>query len=169
ATTLLRMAFIKEIANTSIVNGATTPNMMELKTGNSMLCVASIRGERDIAVGNIIGSNIFNILAVLGATSMVASNGIPVSIQTQQFDIPIMIAAAISCLPIFFTDHVVSRWEGALLFGYYVIYMIYLFLLATQSIELPVFNSIIFGVVAPLTILVLAISLIKAIRSRVVA
>jgi len=128
--------------------------------------VASLKGERDIAIGNIIGSSIFNILAVLGVTSIVA-NGIPISGQTLHFDIPVMIAATVSCLPIFFTGNVVSRWEGALLFSYYIAYMVYLFLLSSKSIELPIFSSVVLGVIIPLTILVLSLSMIRAIRKQV--
>ncbi|MBT9166862.1 MAG: Inner membrane protein YrbG [Syntrophomonadaceae bacterium] len=63
--------------------------------------IASLRGERDIAVGNIVGSNIFNILGVLGLSSIVAPDGIAVHAAAWNFDIPLMIVVAIACLPIF--------------------------------------------------------------------
>jgi cation:H+ antiporter len=56
--------------------------------------MAAIRGERDIAVGNVIGSNIFNILGVLGISSVVSSDGIRVSAAALQMDIPVMVAVA---------------------------------------------------------------------------
>src|SRR5690606_30884073 len=63
--------------------------------------VATIRGERDIAVGNVIGSNIFNILSVLGCASLASPIAIaPVALRV---DIPVMIGVALICMPIFFT------------------------------------------------------------------
>lgn len=64
--------------------------------------IASIRGERDIAVGNVVGSNIFNILAVLGLSGLISPDGINVAPSALRFDIPVMIAVAAACLPIFF-------------------------------------------------------------------
>ena len=63
--------------------------------------VASVRGQRDIAVGNVVGSNLFNILCVLGLTSAVSPGGVAVSEQAIAFDIPVMVAVAVICLPIF--------------------------------------------------------------------
>jgi cation:H+ antiporter len=94
--------------------------------------VASLRGERDIAVGNVIGSNLFNLLAVLGLVGLVSPAGVPVASHLIQFDLIIMIGVAIACLPIFFTGHLIARWEGGLFLGYYVAYMAYV-LLGAQS------------------------------------
>jgi len=69
--------------------------------------IATIRGERDIAVGNVVGSNIFNIMGVLGFTSIVAPTGIEVSTAVIRFDMPVMIVSALACLPIFF-----YRWRN---------------------------------------------------------
>ena len=74
--------------------------------------VAAIRGERDIAVGNVVGSNIFNILAVLGLTALVAPDGVAVNQGMLDIDIPFMIAVAVACLPIFITGNRIARWEG---------------------------------------------------------
>jgi cation:H+ antiporter len=87
--------------------------------------IAGLRGARDIAVGNIIGSNIFNILAGLGLTALIAPSGVQVSQAALRFDIPVMIAAAVACLPILYIGHRISRREGGLFFGYYVAYTIY--------------------------------------------
>lgn len=125
--------------------------------------VASIRGERDIAVGNVVGSNIFNILTVLGLSSALAPEGIPVSVSAINFDIPIMIAVAIACLPIFFTRHLIARWEGFLFLGYYLAYTIYLVLQAAQPHTIPLFNTMMLFVL-PLTFITLLVSLIRAIR-----
>jgi cation:H+ antiporter len=88
--------------------------------------VASIRGERDIAVGNVVGSNLFNLLAVLGVAGVVSPSGIAVSPQVLHFDLPVMVAVAIACLPIFFTGSRISRREGALFLGGYIAYTAYL-------------------------------------------
>lgn len=114
--------------------------------------MASIRGERDIAVGNVIGSNIFNILMVLGLTSAVSTTGIEISPSALSFDIPVMLAVAVMCLPIFFTGNEVSRREGVLLLLYYVLYIGYLVVNATNYAPW----SGMFGfVVVPLTVLML--------------
>jgi len=86
--------------------------------------VAAIKGERDIAVGNVVGSNIFNILSILGLTALLAPAPLAVSDQTLALDLPVMLAAAVACLPIFLTSHRISRTEGALLLAGYVGYVI---------------------------------------------
>jgi cation:H+ antiporter len=119
--------------------------------------IAAIRGERDIAVGNVVGSNIFNILGVLGAASIVAPTGIEVSPALISFDIPVMIAVAFACLPIFFTGGAISRWEGALLLGYYIAYTLYIILAAAQHDALTMFSSVMLYFVIPLTAITLII------------
>src|SRR5690606_10333607 len=104
--------------------------------------VASIKGERDIAVGNVVGSNIFNILAVLGISSLVSPTGVAVAQAAIGFDVPVMVAVAVACLPIFFTGHTIARWEGAVFLAYYVIYTIHLLLTATQHAALPAFSHV---------------------------
>lgn len=128
--------------------------------------IASFRGERDIAVGNVVGSNIFNILAVLGLSSIFSPAGISVSQAALRFDIPVMIAVAIACLPIFFTGNLISRREGFLLLSYYIAYVCYLILDGTNHDSLPVFSRVLILVVIPLTILILAIATFKALRRR---
>lgn len=86
--------------------------------------IASIRGERDIAVGNVVGSNIFNILAVLGLSAAISPSGVDVSSQAIRFDIPVMIVAAAICLPVFLTGRRISRIEGFLFVAGYVAYTV---------------------------------------------
>ncbi len=121
---------------------------------------AAIKGERDIAVGNVVGSNIFNILAVLGLTGLVAPGGIPVSQAAEAFDIPVMVAVAVLALPIFFTGNRIERWEGWLFLFYYVAYTAYLILDAAQHDALPLFNNVLLYGIIPLTVVTLAVSLI---------
>ncbi|MGB7087540.1 MAG: calcium/sodium antiporter [Phormidesmis sp.] len=116
---------------------------------------ASLRGERDIAVGNVIGSNIFNILVVLGLTSAISPTGISISTSAISFDIPVMIAVAVMCFPIFFTDNEVSRREGVLLLAYYLLYVGYLIVNATNPDS--VWAGWIGLIVLPLTALMLGL------------
>ncbi|NND96170.1 MAG: calcium/sodium antiporter [Pirellulaceae bacterium] len=128
--------------------------------------IAAWRGERDIAVGNVVGSNLFNILCVLGLTGLVAPVGIEVPSSALQFDIPVMIAAAVACLPVFFTGHVISRWEGGMFFAYYLIYTAYLVLEATASIHRRAIADVMVSFVIPLTIVTLLITVYRYTRSR---
>ena len=128
--------------------------------------MASIRGHRDIAVGNIVGSNLFNILAVLGLTAAVAPGGIPVAERAINFDFPVMVAVMFTCLPIFFTKHLIARWEGALFFGYYIAYTLYLIFTALQHGALPDFNSAMIWFVLPLTGISLVIGVVRHLREN---
>ena len=128
--------------------------------------VAAIRKERDIAVGNIIGSNIFNILGVLGISSVLAPSGIPVSEAVIGFDIPLMIVVAIACLPIFFTGGTISRWEGALFLCYYIAYTLYLVLNATQHDLLPLYNNVMLYFIIPITALTIIAIVLQEIYNK---
>jgi cation:H+ antiporter len=120
--------------------------------------IASIKGERDIAVGNIIGSNIFNLLAVLGLSSIFAPSGICIQPHTLIFDVPIMIAVAVACLPIFVTGNLIARWEGAVFLCYYFLYTIYLILSAINYALLPVYSTALIYFFIPLTVVTILIS-----------
>ena len=114
--------------------------------------VAAWRGQRDMAVGNVIGSNIFNIVNVLGLTALLAPQGVPVPEPALRFDLPVMIVVAAACLPIFFTGHRISRWEGALFLGYYAVYLLFVVLQAEQHEALPAFSRAMLFFVIPLTV-----------------
>lgn len=126
--------------------------------------VAAMRGERDIAIGNVIGSNICNILAILGVSSLVSVNGLMVSPSIVSFDMPVMIAVAVGCLPVFFNGHRIARWEGAVFLGYYIAYTSYLVLNATRHDALPLFSAVMWWFVLPLTVLTLSVVTLRAIR-----
>nr|WP_272888452.1 calcium/sodium antiporter [Stutzerimonas stutzeri] len=119
--------------------------------------LAAIRGERDIAVGNIVGSNIFNLLCVLGLASLVSPNAIGVAANALAFDFPVMIAVALACLPIFFTGYAINRWEGLLFVAYYVAYTVYLVLISTGRPLAEVFGDAMIGYVVPLTMVTLLV------------
>jgi cation:H+ antiporter len=128
--------------------------------------VAAVRGERDIAVGNVVGSNAFNILAVLGLSGLAAPQALTVAPALLSFDLPVMIAVAFACLPIFFTGHAIARWEGALFLFYYTAYAAYLLLAAQRHDALATYGTVMATVVLPLTAVTLAVIAAREWRAR---
>ncbi|WP_223881073.1 calcium/sodium antiporter [Nesterenkonia ebinurensis] len=118
--------------------------------------IAAVRGERDMAVGNLVGSNIFNIGAVLGLTSMVAPNGVAVEAAAINFDLPVMIAVALVLLPLAFTGQAIARWEGFVMTAMYVAYVVYLILASADHQVLRPFSAAMLWFVLPITALWLA-------------
>lgn len=84
--------------------------------------IAALRGQRDIAVGNVIGANLFNLLGVLGLTALLAPTPLSVSPNALEFDLPVMLGVAALCLPVFYSGYRVTRAEGLLLLGLYLVY-----------------------------------------------
>ena len=123
--------------------------------------VAAMRGERDIAVGNVVGSNVFNILAVLGVTGLVSNGSLPVSEAARNFDLWVMLAVAFACLPIMISGREIARWEGGLFLAYYAAYTAWLVLQAQQHDSLPAFSGVMLGYVLPLTVITLVVSMVK--------
>jgi len=161
AVALARAIGVSElIIGLTIVSGGTS--LPEVATS----VVAAIKGERDIAVGNAVGSNIFNLLSVLGLSSIIAPTGIAVDVAALNFDVWVMLAVAVACLPVFFTGNQIARWEGLMFIGYYVIYMVYLFLASTQHDALPAFSTIMLLFVLPLTVLTLVITVLRELHMR---
>ncbi len=155
AVILARMLGVSElmIGCTIVAAGTSLP---ELATS----VVAALRGERDLAVGNVVGSNIFNILAVMGAAAAVTPGGIAVAPAALRFDIPVAVAVAGACLPIFFTGGRISRGEGALFLGYYGGYIAFLILAATRHPALSSFRTAMIWFVIPLSVLGVAVSVV---------
>jgi cation:H+ antiporter len=123
--------------------------------------VAIRRGERDLAVGNVVGSNIFNILLIVGATAVVTSGGIDVPPSLVRFDLPVMTAVAVACLPIFFTGCSITRSEGILFLGYYLAFTLYLLLDATGHDAQPAFGAAMLLFVIPITAFTLVILVLR--------
>ncbi|MEH6387880.1 MULTISPECIES: calcium/sodium antiporter [Pseudomonas] len=119
--------------------------------------LAVIRGERDIAVGNIVGSNIFNLLCVLGLAALVSPEPILVAANALIFDFPVMIAVAVACLPIFFSGYRINRWEGLLFLAYYAAYTFYLVVFSAGRPVAEVFGDAMLGYVLPLTAITLIV------------
>jgi cation:H+ antiporter len=152
AVTLARTLGISElvIGLTVVAIGTSLP---ELATS----VLAAIKGERDIAVGNIVGSNIFNLLCVLGLTSLVSPQAVSVAANALAFDFPVMIAVAVACLPIFLAGYRINRWEGLLFIAYYVAYTVYLVMSAAGRPFAIVLGDAMLGYVLPLTAVTLVI------------
>ena len=159
------IAFARLMGVSDVVIGLTIvaagTSMPEVATS----ITAAIKGERDIAVGNVVGSNTFNILGCLGLTAVAASNGVPVAPSIMAFDLWVMLAVALACLPIFITGREIARWEGAVFLLYYVAYTAYLVLAAQQHDALPVFSQAMLLFVIPMTVVAIAATLLRGRRA----
>ncbi len=160
------VAFARDLGVSELVIGLTLiaagTSLPEVATS----VMAAVRGERDIAVGNVVGSNIFNILGVLGLSAAVAPTSLTVSPALLAFDLPVMVAVAVACLPIFFTGNLIARWEGGLFFAYYLAYTAYLILLATRHAALATYSDVMGLFVLPLTAITLAVLAARHWRER---
>jgi cation:H+ antiporter len=128
--------------------------------------MAALKGERDIAVGNVVGSCTFNLLGCLGLSGLLAgllpgSPGLTVAPSLLALDIWVMLAVALACLPIFLSGREIARWEGAVFLGYYVAYMAYVVLAAQQHAVLGPFSAVMMGFVVPITVVTLVVSLLR--------
>ncbi len=157
--------FAKALGVSDVVIGLTIvaagTSMPEVATS----ITAALKGERDIAVGNVVGSNTFNILGCLGLSGMAAgSAGLPLAPSLLSFDIWVMLAVSLACLPVFVTGREIARWEGGIFVGYYVAYVAYLILAAQQHDALPFFSNVMLGFVVPLTVVTLIVMLLRPAR-----
>jgi cation:H+ antiporter len=158
------VAFAKAIGVSDVVIGLTIvaagTSMPEVATS----ITAAVRGQRDIAVGNVVGSNTFNILGCLGVSGLVSAGGLPVAPSLLAFDIWVMIAVALACLPVFLTGREIARWEGAVFVAYYLAYTAYLVLAAQRHDALPAFSATMLSFVIPLTIVTLIAVMLRPAR-----
>jgi cation:H+ antiporter len=155
------VAFARALGVSDLIIGLTV-----IAAGTSMPEVATsvmavLRGERDIAVGNVVGSNIFNILGCLGISGLVSANGLAISPAVMHFDLWVMIAVALACLPVFVAGREIGRGKGVIFVGYYAAYIAYLILGAQDHDALPAFSRIMIGFVLPLTIVTLVAMVIR--------
>jgi len=128
---------------------------------------AALKGERDIAVGNVVGSNTFNILGCVGLSGLAAgvgagTDGLGVAPSLLTFDIWVMLAVALACLPIFITGREIARWEGGVFLAYYAAYVTYLVLAAQQHDALPAFSTAMLSFVLPITVVTFVAVLLRA-------
>ena len=152
--------FAKALGVSDVVIGLTI-----VAAGTSMPEVAAsltaaVKGERDIAVGNVVGSNTFNILGCVGLSGLASgAAGLGIAPSVLGFDIWVMLAVALACLPVFLTGREIARWEGAVFVGYYAAYVAYLILAAQQHDALPAFSGVMMGFVVPITIVTLVVAM----------
>jgi len=159
------VVFAKALGVSDLVIGLTIvsagTSMPEVATS----VMAALKGERDIAVGNVVGSNTFNILGSLGVAGVVSAasghGALVVPEALLNFDLWVMTAVALACLPVFMTGHQIARWEGAVFLGYYVAYTAYLVLAAQRHAALTTFSSAMLSFVLPLTLLTLVIGWLR--------
>jgi len=156
------VSFAKTLGVSDLIIGLTIvaagTSMPEVATS----IAAALKGERDIAVGNVVGSNTFNILGCLGLSGLVSGNlGLVIPASLLAFDIWVMLAVALACLPVFISGREIARWEGGVFLGYYVAYITYLVLAAQQHSALQAYSGVMLGFVVPLTVVTLVVMMIR--------
>jgi cation:H+ antiporter len=128
--------------------------------------VAAFKGERDIAVGNVVGSNIFNLMGVLGLSGLVAPGGLPVDPGLVNQDLPVMVLVAVACLPVFLIGHAIERWEGIVLLAFYGLYTAALICEAQgreQTLQLVTTAAWVLG---PLAVVAYGATLVRQLRRQ---
>lgn len=123
AVAVARTAGISDalIGLTIVAIGTSAPELVTTVIG-------TLRNDRDIAIGNLLGSSIYNILAILGITCLFPAGGLTVEPHLVHIDIPVMTLVTLACVPVFLSGRRVSRTEGGLFVGSYLIYLTYLIL-----------------------------------------
>jgi cation:H+ antiporter len=158
------VAFAKQLGVSDLIIGLTIvaagTSMPEVATS----ITAALKGERDIAVGNVVGSCVFNILGCVGIAGVVAAYtgpGLVLPPALLAFDLWVMVAVALACLPVFLTGREIARWEGGVFLAYYIAYVAYLILAAQDHAALPQFNQVMLGFVVPLTLVTIVASMLR--------
>jgi cation:H+ antiporter len=126
---------------------------------------AALRGQREMAIGNVLGSNILNLTLILGVTA-VSAGGLEVARGIRHFDLVVMAAAALACLPVFYSHGRIARWEGGLFVAAYLAYITYLVLDATHHHALAPFRDAMIFFAVPLTVLTLAVVGVRGVYRR---
>ena len=125
--------------------------------------MAAWRGQRDIAVGNVVGSNIFNVLLILGLAAVVGG-GLEVPPSILRFDLPVMVAAAFALLPLALLRGRLARWEGGFFLAAYAAYLAFLVLDSTGHDALPAYSVVMLELVLPIVVVTLGVVLVQALR-----
>jgi len=141
---------------------AVSTSLPELATS----LIAAFRGQREIAVGNVIGSNVFNLLGVLGLTALVAPTPLSVSPNALAFDLPVMLGVAALCLPVFYTGYRVTRGEGVLFLGLYLAYGLHVVSFTTGMPLASKLEHLMLFFILPALLLFLLFSTLRAWRRQ---
>jgi cation:H+ antiporter len=156
------VAFAQAIGVSELIIGLTIVAIGTSLPEVAASITAAIKGERDIAVGNIVGSNIFNILCVLGLSALVSgSAGLTIADAVLNFDMWVMLAVALACLPVFFSGREIARWEGGIFLSYYVAYVAFLILAAQQHAALEAYSTVMMLFVVPITVITLVVTTVR--------
>lgn len=96
---------------------------------------AALKGSADITIGNVVGSNIMNVLVILGLTSVIR----PIAVQksTVKYEIPFVALISVFLLALGYSDHVVGRADGVILWVLFIAYLLYLFKMAKSGEYVP--------------------------------
>ncbi len=158
------IAMAKSLGVSEVIIGLTIvaagTSLPELATST----VAAFKGERDIAIGNVVGSNIFNICSVLGFSGLASGGALTVAPNLIAVDIPLMIMVALLCLPLFRSGYEVTRGNGLLFLGAYVAYVVYLVMKETQHPALADYSGVLFSVALPAVIIGVVVVTVAALR-----
>lgn len=93
---------------------------------------AALKGSAEITIGNVLGSNILNVLLILGLTAVICTVGVQRS--TVRYEIPFVIFVSILLMALGLRDNVISRWEGGILWGFMIVYLLYLLRMARKGV-----------------------------------
>lgn len=156
------VTFAKALGVSDLIIGLTIvaagTSMPEVATS----IMAALKGERDIAVGNVVGSCTFNTFGCLGLASLVAGDaGLVVPAAVLHFDLWVMIAVSLACMPVFITGREIARWEGGIFLAYYLAYVAYLVLANQRHDALGAYSWTMMSFVIPLTVITLVVSLLR--------
>lgn len=122
---------------------------------------AARKGKADIAVANVMGSNLYNILLTLGLTLVIAPSMLVVSQKAIQLDLPFMVAVSVACIPIFIAGFNLTRLDGIIFLSYYVAYLSYLGLDALTSPYTALFETVMFWGIIPATVLYMIFRIVR--------
>ena len=144
----------------TIVSAGTS--MPELVTS----LVAAYRGKADLAIGNVVGSNLLNQLLILGVCGLFSGEGLLVDPVVISRDLPVMVLTTLALLPILWTRGVVTRLEGGILVGLYVLYLAEQVLSETLTTAQDEFRFVVLVVVLPLVLVFLVWQMLRWRRDR---
>jgi cation:H+ antiporter len=155
------VAFARILGVSDLVIGLTIiaagTSMPEVATS----IMAAVRGQRDIAVGNVIGSNTFNILGCLGLSGVVSGRGLGIAPAVLNFDLWVMVAVALACLPVFMLRSELGRRRGLMFLAFYAAYVAYLILGSQDHDALEEFSAVMLSFVLPITVVTLVAMVIR--------
>jgi cation:H+ antiporter len=160
-TAALALGVSQTVIGLTIVAAGTS--MPELVTS----LVAAYRGKADLAIGNVVGSNLLNLLVILGLCGVASGGrGLGVDPLLVSRDLPIMVLTTLACLPIFWTDGVITRLEGGILAVLYVLYLAEQVLSNTLVDAVDEFRFVALTAVLPLVLVFLVWQTLRWQQSR---